>query len=102
LVALAPFGETDAVTAVGPPDGLYGAVEFHRQLEGTRVVGQIGNDVVAAGVAVCVSGDREPRQAVVATRGEQPQRVPARPPRRRRRLGCLQDRETPTLLLEEV
>ena len=83
-------------------DGADTAAQFDRQLEVARVVGEVGDDVVAARVAVRIPGERPAREAVVADRGEQPQRVPALAPRRRWHIGRFQDREVPALLGEQV
>ena len=95
-------GELDEETAaVACPHGLHAAVELDRQLEPLRVVGEVGDDVVAPRVAVGVAWEVEPGQAVVAHGREQPQRVPAAPPRRGRLAGRFEDGE-PTVLLGEV
>ena len=87
---VAAVGELDAEAAVvGAAHGQDAAVELDRQLEVARVVVQVGDDLVAARVAVGVAGERQAGQAVVAHGREQPQRVPAAPPgggRARRRL----------------
>jgi hypothetical protein len=88
--------------AVEGPDGADRPPELHRQLESPRVLGEIAGDVVAAGIRVGIAGKRQPRQAVVAHGREEPQGVPARPPRRRRRLGGIEDDEAPALPREEV
>jgi hypothetical protein len=49
-----------------------------------------------------IARERQAGQAVVARGGEQPQRVPARPPGRRRRRAGLEDREARALLGEVV
>ena len=92
----------DEAAAVTCPHGLHAAVELDRQLEPSRVVGEVGDDVVAPRVAVGVAWEVEPGQAVVAHGREQPQRVPAAPPRRGRLAGRFEDGEPPALLGEVV
>src|SRR3954453_6715217 len=97
-----PFGELDDEAIVAGPHGPDAAVELDRQLEALRVVREVGDDVVAAGVAVGVAGKGQTRQAVVADRREQLQGVPAGPPCGGRFAGRLQDREPAALLSQEV
>src|SRR5205085_12184258 len=90
------------VSILGSPDGKDAATQLNRQVEAMGVIAQITDDVVAPGVAVRLAGERHARQAAVANRREQLQRVPPCAP-----AGCvlrcrLQDRELPTLLSEEV
>ena len=96
-------GELDEeAAAVACPHGLHAAVELDRQLEPSRVVGEVGDDVVAARVAVGVAGEVEPGQAVVAHGREQPQRVPSGSPGGGRFAGGFEDGEPAALLGEEV
>ena len=66
------------------------------------VLGQIGGNVVAAWIAVGIAGERQARQAAVASRRKQLQRVPPRAPGARRLLPRLEDRELATLLSQEM
>ena len=94
--------ELDEVAALPLADGADTAAQLDRQLEVARVVGEVGDDVVAARVASGSPGNARPGQAVVADRREQPQRVPALAPRCRQRVGRFEDRELPALLGEQV
>ena len=65
--------ELDQEAALPSTDGAHRAAQLDRQLEVARVGGEVGDDVVATGVAVRITGERPPREAVVASRREQPQ-----------------------------
>ena len=54
------------------------------------------------GIAVRVAGEREARKAVVATRREEHERVPASAPRSADRTGGVEDREASSLFRQEV
>ena len=66
------------------------------------VLGQIGRNVVAAGIAVRIAGEGQARQAAVASRRKQLQRIPPRAPSGRRLLRRLEDRELATLPSQEI
>ena len=72
-----------------------------RQIERGGVAVQVLRDVVLAGVAVMVGGERQARQAVVLSRGEEPQRIPPAPPRRAG-LACGVDDQEPQAPLVQV
>jgi len=57
-------------------------VQLNRKLERRRVSVEVGDDFIPSRVAVRIAGKGEPRKAVVASRREQDERVPASPPRR--------------------
>ena len=97
-----PVGELDHEASVARADGPDAAVELDRQIEMSRVVGQVRDDIVAARVAVGLAGKREPGKAVVADGGEQLERVPASSPGGCRFAGGLEDREAASLLGEVV
>jgi hypothetical protein len=100
VAAVDDLDEEAAVVAC--PDRVHAAVELNRQLEPSRVIGEVGHDVVAPRVAVGVAREVEPGQAVVAHGREQPQRVPAGSPRGGGYAGGFEDGEPAALLGEEV
>jgi hypothetical protein len=78
------------------------AAELHGEVVGLRVALEVGDDLVAAGIAVRVAGELEPGKAVVAPRREERERVPARAPRGTDRVGGVEDDEAAVLLGELV
>jgi hypothetical protein len=78
------------------------AAELHGEVMGLRVALEIGDHLVAAGIAVRVAGELEPGKAVVAPRREERERVPARAPRSTDRVGGVEDYEAAVLLGELV
>ena len=74
-------GELEPEGAVLAADGSDLAAELHGEVEGLRVALEVGDHLVAAGIAVGVAGELEAGKAVVAPRREEGERVPARSPR---------------------
>ena len=105
-------GDDDLVGAVRPavePDDVAlalaaqladAAAQLHRKVAG--VVGEIGDHLVARRVAVGLARERLAGEAVVARRREEPQRVPALPPRRGGCVGCLENGEAAAVSREVV
>ena len=94
--------ELDDVAVAVAAHGLDAAVVLDRQREVARVLGEVGDDLVAGGVVVRVAREGEPGEAVVADGSEQPERLPAAAPRRGGAVGGLEDGEPPALLGEVV
>ena len=80
----------------------YLAIELDRESEPLGVPFEVGDDLVAAGVAVGVSWEVEPGQGVVATRREQGQRVAALAPGGADPVTGLQSDEPQVLPLQVV
>ena len=99
---IAPAVDLDEVPALGLPDGTDAAAQHHRQRELPGVLGEVGHHVVTPGIRVRIAGERQARQAAVASGREQLQRVPPRAPGGRRLLRRLEDREVATLLSQEI
>ena len=78
------------------------AAEPDGQVERPRVLLEVGHHLVAAGVAVGLTGKRQAGKRVIAARREQDQRVPAPAPRGADRLARLQDHEPAAGAREEV
>ena len=97
-----PIGRLDHKSSVLFRQGSNATVELDRKLVGGRILLQVGDDLVAVRIAVRVTGKNQARKAVVATRGEEDQRVPAIAPGGADRVGALEDHEPATLLREEV
>src|SRR5207249_11990301 len=69
---------------------------------GRCVLLQVRDHLVASRVAVGIAGEGESGEAVVATRGEEDERVPASAPGSADRIGCVEDQEVLALAGEEV
>jgi hypothetical protein len=78
------------------------AAEPHGQVERPRVLLEVAHHLVAAGIAVGVTGERQAGKRVIAARREQDQRVPTLAPGGANRLGRLEDHEPAAGAGEEV
>jgi hypothetical protein len=78
------------------------ATKPDRQVERPRVLLEVGHHLVAAGVAVGLTGKRQAGKRVIAARREQDQRVPSIAPRGGDGLAGLEDHEPASGTCEEV
>jgi hypothetical protein len=76
--------------------------ELDRERERLCVLLEVGDDLVTGRVAVGLAGESQSREAVVPTRREQDQRIPAAAPSGADRIGAIEDHEPPTLASEEI
>ena len=97
-----PIGRLDHKSSALFRQGSNATIELDRKIEGGRVLLKVGDDLVAVRIAVSVTGQGQARKTVVATWGEQDQRVPAIAPCGSDRVGALEDHESAALLREEV
>ena len=94
--------ELDEVPALGLPDGTDAAAQHYRQRELPGVLGEVVHHVITPGIRVRIAGERQTRQAAVASGREQLERVPPCAPGVRRLIGRFEDRELATLLSQEI
>src|SRR4051794_2207928 len=67
-----------------------------------RIFGEIGSDLVATGVPLRIAGKSQAREAAVASRRKQLQRIPPPMPSSRRLLRRLENREPAALLRQKM